>query len=287
MILIDFGGLSISSVFALRTPKVEEGMLRHLILSQLQMLNAKYRNKYGEMVICCEGGSWRKNVFAEYKAGRSETREASPIDWDSVWSAINNITEEIKEFLPYRVVRVKGAEADDVLAILTESTQEFGNNENVLLASSDKDLLQLQKYSNVQQYSFATKKLIVEKKPRELLLEHIFRGDGADGIPNVLSPDDCFTAGKRQTPLKAAKIKHWIENYKRLDEIMTDEEYRNFVRNRRCIDLSYIPEEITQAVLDEFRRQPLTPNSKVLNYLITKRCRNLIPGVQNFFRLDK
>ena len=62
-------------------------------------------------------------------------------------------SEEIREFLPYKVVETYGAEADDVIATLCKHYQ----NEKVMIISGDKDFIQLQKYDNVKQYSPITK----------------------------------------------------------------------------------------------------------------------------------
>ncbi len=98
-------------------------MLRHMILNSIRMYNAKYREKYGQMVIAMDCGSWRKKVFEHYKAKRKTTREASNIDWDGVYAALNNIRDEIRENLPFKVVEVRGAEADDIIGVLVERTQ--------------------------------------------------------------------------------------------------------------------------------------------------------------------
>jgi len=286
MIIVDYSGVAMASMFAQRSDTVDEGLIRHQILNTLRMYNVKYRAKYGKMILACDGGSWRKNVFAEYKASRKTNREASPIDWKEVWRVINLVREEIAENLPFKVVQVSGAEADDVIAALVETTQEFGNSEPVMIVSADKDFIQLQKYNNVSQFSPMTKKLITDKNPRKYLIEHILRGDSGDGVPNVLSPDDVFIdAAKRQTPLKAKKVDEWIANYSKLEEVMDHDTYRNFIRNRRCIDLSYIPKEVSAEIIAAYEAQEDTPNTKVFNYLIAKRCKMLVSCAAEFFSI--
>lgn len=248
-ILVDYSGIAMASFFSQRTETVDEGMLRHLILNTLRMYNAKYRTKYGEMVIACDGGSWRKNVFAEYKSSRKTNRDESPIDWDEFWRVASLVRDEIREFLPFKVVQVRDAEADDIIATIVESTQCFGHKEEVMIISADKDFIQLQKYKNVSQFSPMTKKLVTDSNPRKYLLEHIFRGCPGDGVPNILSDDDTLiNPEKRQPPVTAKKIDLWINNYSKLDTVMDDVTYRNYVRNRRCIDFSYIPDDMTSAI---------------------------------------
>ena len=73
---------------------------------------------------------------------------------------------------PYKVIKQYGCEADDTIAEITKWTQEFGNYEEVMIVSADKDFKQLQKYGNVSQYSTITKKLVKVENPRLELMEH-------------------------------------------------------------------------------------------------------------------
>lgn len=284
MVIIDYSGLAMGAFFSQRSNDVDEGLIRHLILNSIRMYNVKYRAKFGKMIIACDGGSWRKEVFAEYKGVRKVNREESAVDWDEVWRVFGVVLDEIRDNMPYKVVRVKGAEADDIIATLVETTQEFGNGEPVMIVSADKDFIQLQKYTNVSQFSPMTKKLVTDKNPRRYLMEHILRGCTGDGVPNVLSDDDTFiNADKRQGTLRAKVVTEWIESFSKLEQIMPAETYKKFVRNQRCIDLSFIPDEVSNAVLAEYDAQHVTPNSKVFSYLISKQCKLLIGSANDFF----
>ena len=58
---------------------------------------------------------------------------------------------------------VDGAEADDVIAVLTARLAAHGS---VLILSSDKDFGQLQKYPNVTQYSPILKRFVKIDNPK-------------------------------------------------------------------------------------------------------------------------
>ena len=58
----------------------DEALIRHFILNSLRMHNEKYRDQYGKMVICADGGSWRKDYFPQYKANRKKGREEDTKD---------------------------------------------------------------------------------------------------------------------------------------------------------------------------------------------------------------
>lgn len=283
MILLDYSQIAISNIIVQKLN--DENMIRHMILNSIRMYNKKYRDQYGQMVICADGmNTWRKDFFPYYKAHRKKGREESSQDWTEIFRILHLVREEIKENLPYKVIHLEGIEADDIIGALTMHTQEFGNNEPIMVVSSDKDFIQLQKYSNVKQFSPIQKKMVTDDNPRQYLWNHIMRGDSGDGIPNILSSDDTFVDDtKSQSPLRQAKIDEWIANADNLKEHMDETTYRNFQRNKKLIDLTDIPEHLQQLVINTFMEQPLAPKMKVLNYLIKKRCNQLIEVVEEFY----
>lgn len=286
MIIVDYSGIAIASIFSqLKSDKIEEAFIRHLILNTLRMYNVKYRAKYGRMVLACDGGSWRKHVYPEYKAGRRKNREESTLDWTEIFRILNKVQDEIAEHLPYPIVKVPQCEADDVIGTLVESTQEFGQYEPVMIVSADKDFIQLQKYDNVQQFSPMTKKMVSDKNPGRYLFEHIVRGDGGDGVPNILSADDVFVSGGRQTPITAKKMDGWYNAYKagNLQSVMDDNTYRNYMRNFKMINLDETPSDLKELIMQTYLDLPKKGNGKVLNYLIANRCNQLVSCAEEFF----
>lgn len=279
MILIDYSGIAISNIFAQKVT-VSEDMVRHMILNSLRMYNLKYRKEYGQMVLACDGGSWRREIFPQYKANRKTSRDASGLDWKEFFRILGMVRDEVKEHLPYKVIHIQNVEADDVIGTLTEKTQNFGEHEPVMIISADKDFIQLQQYPNVRQFSPMTKAFVKENKPFKYLYEHIMRGDSGDGIPNVLSPDNTFVDKIRQKPISTKKIEQWIASYDNLDKVMDEATYRNFQRNRALIDLSKVPHDKKALIINTF--ESVKPNSNVLNYLISKRCTQLIECAEEF-----
>ena len=77
--------------------------------------------------------------------------------------------------------------------------------------------------------------------------------------------------------------KDWLERSDDLRSAMTEEVYRNYQRNKKLIDLSEIPEDIQQDVINNYDNQKPAMKMKVLNYLIKKRCNNLIEVVEEFY----
>ena len=285
MIIVDYSGIAIASIFSQDRPEeIQEGLIRHMILNSLRRYNVKFRKEYGEMVIACDSTSWRKEVYPQYKAKRKSNRDESPLDWGHFFTLINGVRDEIKENMHYPVVQAERAEADDIIATLVKSTQEFGQSEPVMIVSSDKDFFQLHRYSNVKQFSPMKRDFAEVDDAAFYKFDHICRGDSSDGVPNVLSVDDTFTEGIRQRPMYAKKIQQWYtaKDDSQLMDMMGQETYRNYCRNKSVIDLDHIPEDIVQDINDKYNSQTNKNKGKVLTYLIEKRCNMLIDSVADF-----
>lgn len=283
MILIDFNGLAVATVAVNKTD--EPNLLRHMILNSLRQHRTQFKKEFGELVICCEGiGNWRKEYFPNYKANRKKYREQSDIDWNEAFRILGEIKDEIKENFPYKVIQVNNCEADDVIGTLCANTQEFGQYEDVLIISADKDFMQLQKFDNVKQYNPVQKKFYKDDAPKANLLEKILKGDSGDGVPNVMSDDDVFiTEGKRQNKLSKKKIDEIIEDLAEGELLYAASWYRNYCRNEKLIDLSQTPQEIKDEIVKQFTEQDQSKNSSlVLNYLINKQMKMLIESVEEF-----
>jgi len=282
MILLDYSQIALSNIIVQKLN--DENMIRHMILNSIRMYNKRHRKEYGQMVICADGmNTWRRQYFPEYKGMRRKGKEESTMDWNEIFRIVNLIREEIQENLPYKVMHMEGCEADDIIGALAIRTQEFGQGEPVMIVSSDKDFIQLQKYNNVKQFSPIQKKAVTDKNPRTYLFNHVMRGDSGDGIPNVLSKDDTFMSGGKQTPLRQTRIDDWAANADKLKDYMPEDLYRNYQRNKTLIDLNEIPQHIQESIINKYDDQKLPMKMKVLNYLIKKRCTNLIECVEEFY----
>ena len=281
MILVDMNQISLASMMMhLHMSKNKEpdgNMVRHMILNSLRMYRTKYSSEYGELVLCYDSKHyWRRDYFPEYKSGRRKTREKDDKNWDEIFSCLNEIKDELRENLPYKFLEVYGAEADDIIGILCSTISE-----EIMIISGDKDFIQLQKFPNVKQFSPITKKSVNGANPGGYLKEHIFKGDTSDGIPNVLSPDNTFTDGLRQKPLGKKKIASWMEH--NFDDVApNDEVKRNYQRNKKLIDLTYTPDELSREIIDTYNEAPFGDRSKLLNYFIQKRLKTLTESIGEF-----
>lgn len=299
-ILVDFSQVVISACYAfsnelsVNNPDKNgaKNIVRHVILSQLKSYRKKFKEKYGDLIICVDtNGSkyWRKVYDPFYKANRKKEREQTSLDWDLVFNVMRDMLVDLKECFPYRVIGVEGAEGDDVVAVLAEyfaqgnepdSTNPlFDSVQNVLVVSQDRDFVQLQKYENVEQWSPIKSAFICEKDPESYLREKVIRGDKGDGVPNVVNPIDSFV----NPPEKTKKL-----TKKKFDSLFAGEfesefEKERYEQNRTLIDFDCIPNEIKEKILNEYKSQ--TPNknrAKIFNYLMSHGCSVLLREVEEF-----
>lgn len=255
---------------------LNEDLLRHMILNSIRANKMKFYDKFGELVIACDSpNSWRKKIFPYYKANRKASRNKIDLDWKTVFNSLNSVREELRDNFPYRVIMVDTAEADDIIATIVTNTDD-----DVIILSSDKDFIQLHR-TGVVQYNPVLKKYIKHDDPSAFLKEHILKGDTSDGIPNVLSEDNCFVIGERQRPLTAKKIERMLSS-KDLENELPLNIQRNYFRNKNLIDLNMIPSDIKASILVQYEDQKGKGRGKIMNYLMKHRLKELMENLSDF-----
>lgn len=282
MIILDYNQVALANLMVTGTKNLEinENLLRHMILNSIRMNKVKFEKEFGELIIACDATSnWRKQFFPYYKANRKKSRDDSSLDWNEIFRILNAVREELMEYFPYPTIRVETAEADDVIATLVhEHGRELGG-EPILILSGDKDFQQLQSYSNVHQYDPTRKKWIRCADPETFLSEHIFKGDASDGVPNVLSEDDTFAVGGRQKPLRSTRMHQMRDEG---HQAWPSDIQRNYARNRLMIDLNYVPQDIRDQALIDYEAQKSKDRSKLFNYFIKFKLKNLTEAITEF-----
>jgi len=288
MVLIDLNQVLLAGLMAQITGKgankYDEDLIRHMALNTLRTHVKNFRGEYGEIVLCCDNRQyWRKEVFPFYKASRKKSREKSELDWHLIFDILGKLKVELKEHFPYKVIDVDRAEADDIIGTLAP---RHVMHENVVIVSSDGDFLQLQQYNHkdnkysIKQYNPAMKKFLKSAEPLVELKEKIIRGDKGDGIPNIYSPSDCFVRELRQKPItKGVLTKLLSEDW----TSWADENIKiGFSRNQLLIDLRQIPNDIKDNIVQAYEDAKPAPKSKLLNYFITKKLKNLMDVLEDF-----
>lgn len=257
--------------------KPNKDMVRHMVLNSLRAFNIKFKDEFGEMVLCADAGDpWRREIFPNYKYQRRKGRDTDNFDWDNIFTIITDIKNEIRDNFPYKVMYVENSEADDIIATLVKLREE----DKYLIISGDKDFIQLQHYGDVYQWSPFLKTFIGEQEdPIKFLRTQIIKGDRSDGVPNILSGDDIFKTDQRQKPITKQKLEEWsnLENIP-----LGSETEKNYKRNKKLIDLSMIPLTIEKSIINSFKNYKVNDRSLLLNYFIKNKLKGLIENINDF-----
>lgn len=280
MIIMDLSNLVFSQVLDFeRTTKMQPDMqvIRNLVIDRMRTHKEKLREFADEIVIAVDSRYYqRKRVFKYYKAKRAAGREASTFDWDAFFPMFDAFKQELRDYFPVKMIEVEGAEADDIMGVLG---MRYGPHKKVCIVTSDHDMIQVQQICpQVKQWSAFHGKFLTPKNAEYDLFTHIVKGDGGDGIPNILSPDDVLvTPGARQKSVMTKKMveqaKFGVEQPDQFcdTEIMLE----RFNRNRTLVDLRMIPEEIQSSIVEAYEESK--PNvGKMYDYLMANRLTKIL-----------
>ena len=257
--------------------KPNKEMVRYMVINSLRGFILKFKQQYGNNIILCAdaGDPWRRDIYPNYKHARRKGRVDSATDWDNIFKLITEIKNEIAENFPYIMMYIEKAEADDIIATLVKH-----NNEPIMIISGDKDFIQLQIKPTVKQYSPIQKVFVGEGiDAKNFLHEQIIKGDRSDGIPNILSPDDIFLTGEKQRPINKKRLEEWA-NVSNIP--LGSETSKYYERNKRLIDLSCIPQELEETIINKYKNYKVPSRSKLLPYFIEHKLKSLMSNIGDF-----
>jgi hypothetical protein len=297
MIIVDYSQLIHNQLYVLKPEFEKKSMeecinfLKHLFFNQLLGICNKYKNEI-EVVLCSDYGSWRYDIYPNYKARRKLKRKDDGFDWDSFWSLMTEFENELNENFPFNFIRIKKAEGDDCIGTLVNYTINNKPNEKIIIVSSDKDFKQLHTTPNIIQYDPKNKNEMRGINPKNELMYLILKGDDSDDIVNVRTSNTntFITEGIRQVTMwRETNIWENINNSTVFENLITTEELTlNFERNRTLIDLSMTPQNIQDGIIQQYneniKNKKATP-MKLLKYLSNKKMKNLIGRMDDFNKL--
>jgi len=204
---------------------------------------------------------WRRDVFVDYKGQRKASREESPVDFRLVYKVFDKIWKEIQTLLPYRFIQIDNIEVDDIVYQVIE--KEYDDYDKFQIISTDGDFVQLLRRNKVELYNPKQYKFVEPEDVEYDLFEKIIRGDKSDNIPNIFAE----SRDERQKPIRTKDIKNWYkdkEGFKEWLKSQPDDTKRNFIRNKKLIDMRTIPKNILNTIDVELEKDRTSFNLKLL-----------------------
>lgn len=263
VLLVDGNNLAIRNFF---TSEIQPDTDPQYQLWKYQVFTQVYWNvvnfKSDEVILAVDGAdSWRKLCFSRYKEGRKKQRR-DDIDWDTLFQEYNKLCNLIKQYIPFKVIKVNRAEGDDVIATLCKHIDK-----QCIISSTDSDFLQLSD-NRVSIYNPTKKEFMKLNEPRDEFISKLcLQGQGKDNILNAKTPSD-YPDELRKPPLgekTADKIigeglDKFLDTHQHIEKTFTDEDGNqytyekrfyprdNFQRNQILIDFENIPKVIDKTI---------------------------------------
>jgi len=218
-------------------------------------------------------GSWRYDIYEEYKANRKKSYGKNPLNKEAFMVALNGMIETFETlFTNIYTIHADECEGDDIIAVLAKE-QFRGENEEVIIVSGDTDLNQLLILSNVRQYNPLKNDFFNVINPKMELDIKVLSGDKSDNITPI----------KRGVGLK--KAEKILKRENGLDEFIEEQETElqkksiseNYKRNKQLIDLDFIPKRITKRVMDKYNNYKSLPldGKLIIKYFMKQKLHDL------------
>jgi 5'-3' exonuclease len=280
-LIIDTQNLFMRIRHGIRAPSTELqlGMALHIIFNSIKKVWTDFNGSH--TVFCLEGRSWRKDIYAPYKANRkvaAAQRSEREVEEDKVFfESMDGFIEFVRTKTNCTVLRHPNAEADDMIArwiqlhpadqhVIISSDSDFQQliAENVILYNGIAGLLYTTKGVYDKDGNIAKNKQgkdMPVPDPEWLLFEKCVRGDDSD---NIMSAFPGVRKTKLQTAFEDRHNKGYNWNNLMLSKWVDHEENEHRVRdlyerNRMLIDLTQQPpdliEKFDRAIIDEVNQE--------------------------------
>jgi len=249
---------------------------RHLFMNSLFNTISKF-NPSKVILAFDTKGSWRYQIYSQYKSNRKDAREKAAVDFEKFFPIFEQFKNEIKDaFSTIHVIDYPRAEADDIIAVLCR--ESFKSNQNMII-STDKDLHQLLTEKNNQQFDPTKNKIVSCINPKKELELKILTGDKSDAIPAIKPKTGPATA--------EGILKNGLDEF--LNEKGNEEYKKNYIRNRELIDFDFIPKDLSDGIINTYCTYPIKAieSSKIMNFFSKNRLNRMMEEWQNIGPLIK
>jgi DNA polymerase I len=235
------------------------------VINMIRSLLNQYDPTHIAVVFDAKGGSFRNEIYSEYKA----TREAMPENLRPQIEPIHTILKAMG--LP--LLCVEGVEADDVIGTLARQAEKA--NLEVLISTGDKDMAQLVSDKitliNTMNNTILDSKGVMEKfgVPPEKMIDYLaLRGDSSDNIPGVPG------VGEKTAQSLLSQFDGVKDIYNRLDDVEklairgAKSLKQKLIDNQNDAELSYLLATIKTDVKLDFTNEQLLIGNIDVNALI-------------------
>jgi len=267
-LLIDYHNMSFRCFFTkeigITTPAPDFQLWKYMMINSIYGALYKIDNVREVILAIDDSQPWRKVYFPRYKESRKKRREDTDIDWQILYNILEKYALEMKEKLPFKVLKVSRAEADDVIAILS---MEVIDRDKVII-SNDEDFQQLCS-GKTKLYNPSKKEYIECEDTEGFIVKKSLLGQPKDDIFNIKTPSDWGltpdTEGKRKPGYGVAALEktmkfgwqEWLKENK-LEE--------NFKRNRILIDFRMIPKPIRGNIAKAYKDYNLASPENIYKF---------------------
>ncbi len=283
VLFCDYNNLAFRMVFIkdvmINTKSPNYALWRYKVFEGIYSLIQQF-NSVNEVIIAVDDkNSWRRSYFPRYKESRKKKRDKQQdIDWDQLFVEMDNLKKDLRHYMPFKIIKVRSAEADDVIAVLVKYIVE-NTVKDCIISSNDEDYKQLCS-KRVKLWNPMKKKYVDCNNVEQFVITKSLIGQPKDDIFNVITPTNWGrtegTEGKRKPgfgPKSAEKVlnegyEKWLEKHTKVKKFdIYDINYKdNFKRNRVLIDFKYIPKIISGRVMDEYLNYNFPPPSNMYDF---------------------
>ena len=278
--IIDTFGFLFSNYYALPYLKAKNGTPTGMItgfVNFISNLGKEYNTDYILFSVDSKGDNFRKKIFSEYKANRSEAP-------DDLKTQLPIALELIKE-MGFKSIEMNGYESDDIIASITKVAKQ--KNIKVIIVTHDKDMYQLIDDDKVVIYEPRKKLFINEKEafhkfgvlPKDFINFQALLGDSSDNIPGVKGVG-------QKTASKLINQYHTLEVlYENIDQLKGAVKKRliegkeNAFLSRKLVTLK--TDLFKDINLEEFKFPHVNPILKVADKLIDLDMHKIINKIEN------
>jgi DNA polymerase I len=235
------------------------------VINMIRSLMNQYNPTHIAVVFDASGGSFRNEIYSEYKATRAEMPENLRPQIDPI--------HIILKAMGLPLLCIDGVEADDVIGTLARQAEK--ENLDVLISTSDKDMAQLVSDKitliNTMNNTTLDPQGVIDKfgVPPEKIIDYLaLRGDTSDNIPGVPGIG-AKTAQNLLTEFNGVK-----DIYEHLDDIETlsirgaKSLKQKLLNNQKEAELSYLLATIKTDVELDFSNEQLLASDIDVNALV-------------------